>query len=160
MGLLKRFVRNDLAELHGRGVRVRVIGDRTGLDAEILSLLAEAENLTRANEKFTLVVAFNYGGRQEIVRAAARIAEEARAGRIDPADVDMTMFERYPTRRAARSGSGDPHQRRAQNLEFPALAIGLCGVRFSSDPLAGFRSRRAGERDRRVSPPRTPLRRT
>jgi undecaprenyl diphosphate synthase len=95
MGLLKRFVRNDLAELHGKGVHVRVIGDRAGLDAEILSLLAEAENLTRANEKFTLVIAFNYGGRQEIARAAARIAEEARAGRLDPAQVDMAAFERH-----------------------------------------------------------------
>jgi undecaprenyl diphosphate synthase len=95
MGLLKRFIRNDLAELHGKGVRVRVIGDRAGLDAEILSLLVEAENLTRENEKFTLVVAFNYGGRQEIARAAARIAEEARAGRIDPAEVDVALFERY-----------------------------------------------------------------
>ena len=95
MGLLKRFVRNDLADLHGKGVRVRVIGDRVGLDAEILSLLAEAENLTRENEKFTLVIAFNYGGRQEIARAAARIAEEARAGRIDPAQIDMATFERH-----------------------------------------------------------------
>ena len=70
MGLIKRFVRSDLADLNDTGVRVRVIGDREGLDPEILSLLQEAEELTHANDKFTLVVAFNYGGRQEIARAA------------------------------------------------------------------------------------------
>src|SRR5688572_28227486 len=69
MGLLRRFIRNDLAELHGNGVRVRVIGERAGLDPDIDSLLTEAEELTRGNTKLTLVVAFNYGGRQEIVRA-------------------------------------------------------------------------------------------
>jgi undecaprenyl diphosphate synthase len=94
MGLMKRFVRNDLAELHTNGVRVRVIGDRAGLDPEMLSLIQEAENLTRENEKLTLVVAFNYGGRQEIARAARRMAEEAAAGRLDPAAIDVAAFER------------------------------------------------------------------
>jgi undecaprenyl diphosphate synthase len=94
MGLMKRFVRNDLAELHTNGVRVRVIGDRTGLDAEVLSLIQEAENLTRENEKLTLVVAFNYGGRQEIARAARHLAEEAAAGRLDPAAIGVAAFER------------------------------------------------------------------
>lgn len=95
MGLVKRFVRNDLAELHTNGVCVRVIGDRTGLDPEMLSLIQEAENLTRENDRLTLVVAFNYGGRQEIAAAARRIAEEAVAGRLDPAAVDVALFERH-----------------------------------------------------------------
>ena len=94
MGLMKRFVRNDLAELHTNGVRVRVVGDREGLDPEMLSLIQEAENLTRENEKLTLVVAFNYGGRQEIARAARRMAEEAAAGRLDPATIGAAAFER------------------------------------------------------------------
>src|SRR5512135_896489 len=69
MGLLRRFVRNDLAELHRSGVRVRVIGERDGLDPDIGRLLIEAEELTKDNDGLTLVVAFNYGARQEIVRA-------------------------------------------------------------------------------------------
>jgi len=93
MGLLKRFVRKDLAELHENGVRVRVIGDRGGLDAEVLALLNEAEQLTADNERTTLVVAFNYGGRQEIVRAARKAAEEAAAGRLEPAAIDAAAFE-------------------------------------------------------------------
>src|SRR5205823_11104470 len=70
MGLLRRFIRRDLAELHRSGVKVRVIGDRENLDDEIRHLLEEAEQLTRANDKLVLIVAFNYGARQEIARAA------------------------------------------------------------------------------------------
>src|SRR5579871_4650716 len=73
-GLLRRFIRNDLATLHRDGVRVRVIGERGGLENDILALLAEAEELTKANTALTLVVAFNYGSRQEIARAAQRLA--------------------------------------------------------------------------------------
>src|SRR3954452_9041376 len=54
MGLLKRFIRNDLAELHASNVRVRIIGERAGLEGEIAGLLAEAEDLTRANTGLTL----------------------------------------------------------------------------------------------------------
>jgi undecaprenyl diphosphate synthase len=82
MGLLRRFIRNDLVELHQNGVHVRVIGERDDLDPEIRRLLEEAEQLTQDNEKLTLVVAFNYGGRQEIARAAQRLVEEVVAGRL------------------------------------------------------------------------------
>jgi undecaprenyl diphosphate synthase len=93
MGLLKRFVRKDLAELHENGVRVRVIGDRKGLEADVLALLDEAEQLTKGNERTTLVVAFNYGGRQEIARAARKAAEDAVAGKLDPAAIDAGTIE-------------------------------------------------------------------
>src|SRR3954451_14147115 len=92
MGLLKRFIRNDLAELHASNVRVRVIGVRGNLDSDIGILLAEAEELTAANDGLTLVVAFNYGARQEIARAARRLAEAARDGLIDPRDVTAELI--------------------------------------------------------------------
>jgi undecaprenyl diphosphate synthase len=82
MGLLRRFIRNDLAELHQNGVHVRIIGEREDLDPEIRGLLEEAEDLTRGNTKLMLVVAFNYGARQEIARAAQRLAVEIAAGRL------------------------------------------------------------------------------
>ena len=87
MGLLRRFIRNDLAELHKSNVRVRVIGERAGLDPEIERLLVEAEELTKNNDGLTLVVAFNYGGRQEITRAVGRIAEQVARGNLKPADI-------------------------------------------------------------------------
>ena len=77
MGLLKRFIRNDLADLHANGVRVKVIGLREGLAPDIRALLEEAEELTRRNGKMTLVVAFNYGARQEIAQAVRAIARKA-----------------------------------------------------------------------------------
>jgi undecaprenyl diphosphate synthase len=82
MGLLRRFIRNDLAELHKNGVHVRVIGERNDLAPDIRRLLEEAEDLTRDNDKLMLVVAFNYGGRQEIARAAQRLAVEVAEGRM------------------------------------------------------------------------------
>ncbi len=88
MGLLKRFIRNDLAELHGNGVRVRIIGSRDDLTPDIRLLLKEAEELTAGNVSMTLNVAFNYGSRHEIAMAARRLAQDALAGRIDPASID------------------------------------------------------------------------
>src|SRR5689334_13823079 len=95
MGLLRRFVRNDLAELHKSNVRVRVIGERVDLEPDIGRLLVEAEDLTKNNDGLTLVVAFNYGARQEIVRAVQRMAEAAKEGRIDIAEIDTDGFAKF-----------------------------------------------------------------
>ncbi len=91
MGLLRRFIRIDLAELHRSGVRVRVIGERVQLDPEIGRLLVEAEELTKNNDGLTVVVAFNYGARQEITRAAQRIAEKVAKGSLTPAEITMEI---------------------------------------------------------------------
>jgi undecaprenyl diphosphate synthase len=92
MGLLRRFIRNDLAELHQNRVKVRVIGERGDLDPDIRRLLEEAEELTRDNDKLTLVVAFNYGGRQEIARAAAKLADKVRTGGLDPSAITADLI--------------------------------------------------------------------
>jgi undecaprenyl diphosphate synthase len=92
MGLLKRYIRNDLAELHRSDVRVRVIGQRAGLAPDIAGLLDEAETLTASNRGLTLIVAFNYGARQEIVEAARRLAREAASGQLDPEAIDSDLF--------------------------------------------------------------------
>ena len=95
MGLLRRFIRNDLADLHRNGVHVRVIGDRDDLAPDIKGLLEEAEVLTKDNDKLTLVVAFNYGARQEIARAAQRLAAEVVAGHVAVADVTADKLATY-----------------------------------------------------------------
>ena len=94
-GLLRRFIRNDLAELHQSNVRVRVIGERDDLEPEIRRLLEEAEELTRNNDGMLLVVAFNYGGRQEIARAARRVADEVAAGKLSPRDITADVIGRH-----------------------------------------------------------------
>jgi undecaprenyl diphosphate synthase len=82
MGLLKLFIRHDLAELHRNNVRVRVIGERESLAPDIRRLLEEAEELTRNNDGLIVVVAFNYGARQEIARAARKLAADVLAGKL------------------------------------------------------------------------------
>jgi undecaprenyl diphosphate synthase len=95
MGLLRRFIRNDLTELQQANVRVRIIGERDDLDRDIRRLLVEAEDLTRGNDGLTLVVAFNYGARQEIAQAARRIATEVAQGRLSAEAVSPELFGRY-----------------------------------------------------------------
>ena len=87
MGLLRLFIRQDLAELHQRNVRVRVIGEREGLAPDIGRLLQEAEELTIDNNGLNFVVAFNYGARQEIARAARQLAADVAAGTLALEDI-------------------------------------------------------------------------
>lgn len=93
MGLMKRFVRGDLAELHQNNVRVRVIGERDNVDQDVLAMIDEACDLTRDNTRLTLTIAFNYGGRREITRAAQRLAEDVAQGRLSPADITPDRFQ-------------------------------------------------------------------
>lgn len=88
MGLLRFYLRSEVAELHRGGVRLRVIGDRTRLSEDINRLIDNAEALTRDNRTMTLVVALSYGSRLEIVHAARRLAEEVAAGRLSPDSID------------------------------------------------------------------------
>jgi undecaprenyl diphosphate synthase len=69
-----------------------VTGEREGLDPDISRLLVEAEELTKSNDGLTLVVAFNYGARQEITRAARRLAQQVEQGLIRPADITMASL--------------------------------------------------------------------
>jgi undecaprenyl diphosphate synthase len=90
--LLRRFVTADLERLHGEGVRIRVIGRREGLSADLIKTIDRVEARTRANTRFHLTIAFNYGGRDELVRAAARAAAD-RGG--DLSGLTEADFERY-----------------------------------------------------------------
>ncbi len=76
MGLLRQFVKRDLDELVKNGVEVHVIGERASLSPDIAALVEEAEARTRGLKKLKLLVAFNYGGRDEIVGAARALARE------------------------------------------------------------------------------------
>jgi undecaprenyl diphosphate synthase len=95
LSLLRRFIRNDLAELHKSNVKVRIIGEREDLSRDIRSLLQEAEDLTRDNDGLLLVVAFNYGARQEIARAAKRAAEEVASGRMKAQDITPEFLAQH-----------------------------------------------------------------
>ncbi|VFU07270.1 undecaprenyl pyrophosphate synthase [Methylocella tundrae] len=104
MGLLKRFIRHDLSDLDKANVKIRVIGRRDDLQEDIRTLLVEAEEATSANTGLNLVVAFNYGARQEIAAAARALAEDVAAGRVKACDIDETLF----AQRLDTAGIPDP----------------------------------------------------
>ncbi len=87
MTLLRRFIRTDLADLHKHGVRIRIIGMREGIEGDIVRLIEDAVALTSRNSGLQLTVAFNYGSREEIARAARRMAELVREGKLEPEDI-------------------------------------------------------------------------
>jgi undecaprenyl diphosphate synthase len=95
MGLLRLYLVNEVNDLHRNGVRLRVIGQLARLHPDIVGLIDDAERRTAGNRKLNLTVALSYGGRAEIADAARHIAEEARAGTLDPAAVDETVFARH-----------------------------------------------------------------
>jgi len=96
--LLRLFIRRDLADLHKQGVKVRIIGDRDRLPADIRAMIDDAERLTVSNDRLHLIVAFNYGSRNEIVSAVHRIVEKVQAGKLDARTIDeATVSEHLDT---------------------------------------------------------------
>lgn len=95
MGLLRHYLRGEIAELHRNAVRVRVIGDRARLPTDIVTLIGNAEDLTAGNRRLNLTIALSYGGRAEIAHAARCLAEAVAAGRLLPEQIDETCFARY-----------------------------------------------------------------
>ena len=93
--LLKAYVRSDLDRLRREGVRVHILGRRTGLPHDILETIEHAESSTAGNAAFHLQVAFNYGGQADIIDAARRFAEAVKAGRAQPEDLTEESFQSY-----------------------------------------------------------------
>jgi undecaprenyl diphosphate synthase len=91
-GLLKLYVQQDLARLKRDGVRIRILGVRDGLPADIAALVDKAERETASNSSSFLNIAFNYGGRDEIIRAARKGAEACAAGRLKPEEITEQAF--------------------------------------------------------------------
>ena len=170
MTLLRRFIRTDLADLHKHGVRVRIIGAREGIEGDIIRLIEDAVALTSKNSGLQLTVAFNYGSRDEIARAARRMAELVRDGKLEPEDITpQAMSEFLDT-----SGLPDPDllirtagEYRISNfllwqISYAEIHITEClwpdfGVEHLNDAIKEFatRERRFGD----VKPPASHLQR-
>jgi undecaprenyl diphosphate synthase len=95
LDLLRRFVRQDVAELHRAGVKIKVIGSRENLEPAMIALLDDAERLTRENSGLNLVVAFNYGSRQEISRAISAIVAKVEAGEIVAGEISPDLISQH-----------------------------------------------------------------
>ena len=94
-GLLRRFIRRDLADLHKNNIRIRVIGTRAGIERDLLRLIDDAVELTKNNTGLNLTIAFNYGARDEIARAARKLAEDVQSGAVAATDVTPEGFAAY-----------------------------------------------------------------
>ena len=92
MGLLRRYLQSEIAELHKNGVRLRVIGERETLSKDIIKLIEDAEAMTAGNRRLDLTVALSYGGRAEIVKAVRRVAQDVATGKLSIDAIDEDAF--------------------------------------------------------------------
>jgi undecaprenyl diphosphate synthase len=93
MRLLKHYVNSDLDKLVKEGVRVRILGRREGLPEDIAEIVERAESRTAHNDRFFLQVAFNYGGRADIVDAARALVTKALSEGLRPEDITDEVFQ-------------------------------------------------------------------
>ncbi|SEM89969.1 Undecaprenyl pyrophosphate synthetase [Gemmobacter aquatilis] len=95
MSIFARYIEREADRLAAESVRMRFIGDRSRLDPKLQKLMAGIETRTAPYTRLNLTVAINYGGRDEILRATRRIAAEAAAGRLDPAQITDATISAY-----------------------------------------------------------------
>ncbi|HEU0220729.1 MAG TPA: polyprenyl diphosphate synthase [Paracoccaceae bacterium] len=95
MAMFRRYMRKEAAELIARGVRVRFIGERGRLAPSMQEMMASLEERTLSNDKLHLTIAINYGGRDEMARAARRLAEEVARGEVKPEAVSERVLARF-----------------------------------------------------------------
>jgi undecaprenyl diphosphate synthase len=95
MGLLRHYLRGEIAELHRNGVRLKVIGELGRLDRDIIEMIEHAEAMTRDNARITVTIALSYGGRAEIVAAVRAIAQRVQSGSLASEAIDEDCFARH-----------------------------------------------------------------
>lgn len=95
MRLFKRYIRREARDLNEAGVRVRFIGDRVRLENKLVGMMDELESSTAHNSKMNLTIALNYGGRDEVTRAAQRLAKEVELGRLKHTDVNAEVLSSF-----------------------------------------------------------------
>ena len=93
MGLLRLYLRKEIAELNREGVRIRFIGDLSLLEADIVSLIEMSETKTKANTKLDLIIALSYGSRQEITAAVRTLVSHVMAGDVSPESINEKTLE-------------------------------------------------------------------
>ena len=146
-GPVPRLFPQRLDELVERNVRVRIIGHRGRVAADIQQMIEDAEKRTANNTGLNLTFAFDYGGQEEIAAAARELARAAKEGRLDPETITPELF----ATRLFTSALPEPDlvirtSGEHRLSQFPALAIGLCRTAVRRHAVAGFRPRRSCSR--------------
>jgi undecaprenyl diphosphate synthase len=92
MSLLKKTLKSELADLHKQEIRLKTIGRRDRLPSDLMTLVDKAVELTQDNDRLTLVMALDYGGRDDILAAVRSVASQVQAGHLDPKDITEDLF--------------------------------------------------------------------
>jgi len=92
MGLLRHYIRSEVKSLHENGVKLDFIGNWRALKPDLVALIEDARALTKDNGRLTMIMALNYGGQDEIMRATRALAAEAAAGRLLPEHITIDML--------------------------------------------------------------------
>lgn len=95
MNLLRHYLKDCIARATKDGMRIRVIGDRSALDTDIVEKIEEAEKETAGFDKLHFTIALNYGGRDEIRRAVTKMIEDAKEGRLETSEIDEAKISSY-----------------------------------------------------------------
>ena len=102
--LFEKVINREIEQIHKNSIRINFIGDLTPFPETLKSIINSSESLTKDNSDFTLNICINYGGRQEIVKVAKKIALKYFAGEINPNEINEELFESE----LLLKGSNDP----------------------------------------------------
>ena len=95
MKLLGDYLKNCIETANKNDMRIRVIGDKTGLSQELCEKINELEEMTKNNPGLNFTIALNYGSRDEMIRAMKQMAADVKSGKVEPENIDENMFETY-----------------------------------------------------------------
>ncbi len=156
MQLFLKMLEREIGKLHENNIRLKIIGDRSRFDAQLVRYIEEAERLTANNPGLTLTIAANYGGRWDIMQAmhALSQAHPERASAFSEEELHALSFHAL----CAGTGLVHPYRRRTAHQQLPVVAIGLHRVVFHRHLVARLRPRSAGGSHSVLPETRTPLR--
>lgn len=95
MKLLRDYLKDCIERSNSNNMRVRVIGDKTGLSDDLREKICELEEMTKENTGLNFTIAINYGSRDEMIRAMRLMAKDVKAGKVNTDDIDEKLYERY-----------------------------------------------------------------
>ena len=131
MKLLRNYMKTCLKTAAKNDMKVRVIGDKTRLDDDIRSRIAELEEATKNNGGLNFQIALNYGSRDEIVRAVQRIAADVRVGKMEPEDITSEVISSYLDTHDIPDLIFSSHERGGEAVKFPSVAAGYSEFYFT-----------------------------
>ncbi len=131
MKLLRNYMKTCLKTAEKNRMKVRVIGDITGLDDDIRNRILELEEASKNNDGLNFQIAINYGSRDEILRAVRKLAEDVKKGKLVPEEITEQCFESYlDTHDIPDTGSFDPNKRGTEAFQLSFVAACLYRVLF------------------------------